>query len=79
MSPTVYRNNGFRYFFFSMEEERKHIHIISANGEAKFWLEPEVELAKSFSYTQKDLKQIEHVIKEHSDEFIDAWNRHFYD
>ncbi len=54
MSPTVYRENGFRYFFFSKEEERKHIHIISANGEAKFWLKPKIELAKNYSYSLKN-------------------------
>jgi diadenosine tetraphosphate (Ap4A) HIT family hydrolase len=78
MSPTIYRENGYRYFFFSLEEERRHIHVISGDGEAKFWLEPEIELAKSFSYSQKDLKEIEKVIKGHYNEFVDAWNEHFF-
>jgi len=77
VSPTIYRENGFRYFFFSREEKRKHVHIISANGEAKFWLEPKLELAKSCYYRQKDLKEIEYVIREHYNEFINEWNRHF--
>ena len=77
MSPTVYRENGFRYFFFSKEEERKHIDIISANGEAKFWLKPKIELAKNYSYFLKELKEIKKVIKENYNEFINEWNRHF--
>lgn len=43
MSPTVFNENGYRFFFFSREESRVHIHVISADGEAKFWLEPEIE------------------------------------
>ncbi len=78
MGPTIYRKDGFRYFFFSREEERKHIHIISSTGEAKFWLEPKMELAKNYAYTSQELKEIETVIREHYDEFVNEWNRHFY-
>jgi diadenosine tetraphosphate (Ap4A) HIT family hydrolase len=53
MSPTVYRKNGYRYFFFSKEEERIHIHIVPGDGEAKFWLKPEIDLAKNYNYSTK--------------------------
>ena len=43
MSPTIFRKNGIRYFFFSREETRRHVHILSADGEAKFWMEPKIE------------------------------------
>ena len=43
MSPTVFKESGYRFFFFSREEERMHVHVISGDGEAKFWLEPEIE------------------------------------
>jgi diadenosine tetraphosphate (Ap4A) HIT family hydrolase len=77
MSPTVYRKNGYRYFFFSKEEERIHIHIVSGDGEAKFWLKPEIDLAKNYNYSTKQLKEIELVIKKHYDEFISEWKKHF--
>ncbi|TMG83195.1 MAG: DUF4160 domain-containing protein [Betaproteobacteria bacterium] len=48
MSPTVLRAKGFRLFFFSREETRMHVHVQSAEGEAKFWLEPRIELAQSY-------------------------------
>ncbi|MGD9164083.1 MAG: DUF4160 domain-containing protein [Chromatiales bacterium] len=47
MSPTVFKEKGYRFFFFSREEERPHVHVISADGEAKFWLEPDIEIAKN--------------------------------
>jgi hypothetical protein len=45
MSSTVFKEKGYRFFFFSREEERMHVHIVSGDGEAKFWLTPEIELA----------------------------------
>jgi hypothetical protein len=44
MSPTVFRQGRFRFFFFSREESRPHVHVSTADGVAKFWLEPQVEL-----------------------------------
>ena len=77
MSPTIFRQQGYRFFFFSREEERMHVHILSGDGEAKFWLEPEIELAKNFKYTRKQLKEIESLIEEHYHELCSAWQKHF--
>ena len=43
VSPTVFRKGGFRFFFFSREEPRIHVHVHHSEGEAKFWLEPEIK------------------------------------
>jgi hypothetical protein len=56
-----------------------HVHIHSQGGEAKFWLEPEIELAKNHKLTRIQLKQIENIIEEHHDEFTNAWRRYFSD
>ncbi len=77
MSPTIFRERGFRFFFFSREEERMHVHILSGDGEAKFWLEPEIELSKNHHYSRKQLKEIERLVEEHYNELISAWNKHF--
>lgn len=42
MSPTVFRERGYRFFFFSREESRMHVHVEAGSGEAKFWLEPTI-------------------------------------
>lgn len=56
-----------------------HVHVRSADGEAKVWLEPDIELAKNIGYAQHHLRQIQHLVEVHFDELIDAWNRHFRD
>lgn len=77
MSPTVFREKGYRFFFFSREEKRMHVHVVSGVGEAKFWLEPQIELAKNHQYSRTQLKQIESLIEGHYDELISAWKQHF--
>ncbi|MDI1229910.1 MAG: DUF4160 domain-containing protein [Methylobacter sp.] len=77
MSPTVFKENGYRFFFFSREEPRMHVHIVSGDGEAKFWLEPEIELARNYQYSRKQLKEIESLLEAHYNELISAWQQHF--
>ena len=77
MSPTVLRKKGYRLFFFSREEARVHVHASCSDGEAKFWLEPEVELAYNYNLSRKRLREVEAVIDEHYQEIVDAWRDHF--
>ena len=77
MSPTILRIESYRFFFFSREESRMHIHIYCPDGEAKYWLEPQIELAKNYKLPRQQLRQIEQIIKEHYDEFKNAWKLYF--
>jgi hypothetical protein len=36
MTPTVFHWKGYRFFFFSREETRPHVHVSCSDGEAKF-------------------------------------------
>ncbi len=77
MSPTIFWEGPFRFFFFSREETRLHVHVESADGEAKFWLEPEIDVAKNYRLGDKDLSRIRDLIIEHEQEIRDAWDTHF--
>lgn len=77
MSPTVFKEAGYRFFFFSREELRMHVHIVSGDGEAKFWLEPKIELANTYQYSKKQLNNIETLVEKHYDELVSAWRQHF--
>ena len=79
MSPTVFRERGYKFFFFSLEESRMHVHVRSQDGEAKFWLEPVIELARNYRLTAVQLGQIQNMVEEHFDELVAAWNNHFPD
>ena len=77
MSPTIFRELGFRFFFFSREEPRMHVHVYCSHGEAKFWIEPAIELADNYGLRGPDLQTTRRLIEEHEDEIRDAWNKHF--
>jgi Domain of unknown function (DUF4160) len=77
VSPTVFREGPFRFFFFSREETRVHVHVQSADGEAKLWLEPAIELARNHGLSDTDLSRVEQSVREHEQEIRNAWNDHF--
>jgi hypothetical protein len=77
MSPTVFREKGYRFFFFSREEERMHIHVTCADGEAKYWLTPDIELARSHGLSRKQLTEVAKLVKENRDEIERSWRQHF--
>ena len=77
MAPTVVRDGQFRLFFFSREETRIHVHVSHPDGEAKFWLTPEVSLATHIGLSQRQLREAQSVVERHIEEIRNAWFRHF--
>jgi len=77
LSPTIFRYKDYRFFFFSREEARKHVHVVSPEGEAKFWLEPIVSLAEKTNLNARQLKELQAVVERKQDEISRAWNKHF--
>ncbi len=77
MSPTVFREGGFRFYFFSREETRMHVHVQGSDGEAKYWLEPAVELAHNYGLNERQLRSVKALIEAHADEIRRSWARHF--
>jgi hypothetical protein len=77
LSPTVFRKSGFRFYFFSREERRMHVHVHTQSGEAKFWIEPRIELALNFGLSVHEISLARQLVEEHEKEIRNAWNRHF--
>lgn len=77
MSPTLLRKNGFRYFFFSREEPRMHVHVANSDGEAKIWLEPTVSLAWHSGLRSQEIKELLQTVEENADDFRNQWRHHF--
>jgi hypothetical protein len=77
MCPTVFRYKNYRFHFSSREEPRMHIHVHCGHGEAKFWIEPDILLARNFGLTEPELRLLRSVIEERIDEIKRAWYTHF--
>lgn len=54
-----------------------HVHVISPDGEAKFWLEPAIELAANQGLKGVELSELRRVIEDRQDEVRAHWHRHF--
>ncbi len=62
--PTIFRKDGFRFFFYSREgNEPAHIHVIGKGGEAKVWLDP-VGISKVYNLSSKDQRAILNIVRE---------------
>ena len=77
MAPTIIRDGQFRLFFFSREETRIHVHVAHPDGEAKFWLTPQVVLAIHTGLSAKQLREAQSVVEAYIEEIRNAWNHHF--
>jgi hypothetical protein len=75
--PEVFREDGYRFFFFSLEgTEPPHVHVESAEKYAKFWLSP-IALVESRRMNSAELTKVRKIIEKRQNEIIDKWNEHF--
>jgi len=54
-----------------------HVHVHHADGEAKFWLEPQIELAQNYGLNDRQIRAAEALIRKHENDIRSAWRRHF--
>ena len=54
-----------------------HVHVYCSDGEAKFWVEPEVNLARNHGLSRAQIAELTKVVEDRKDEIADAWNKHF--
>jgi len=77
VSPTIFREGPYRFYFFSREESRVHIHVASGDGEAKFWLSPDIELAEVHGLPEREITKLVTIIRDHEQQIRAAWATHF--
>ena len=78
--PVILRFKGYIFFFYSNEGnplEPAHIHIRNAESEAKFWLEPEIFLARNDGFNSKELREIFSIIESNQIQFKETWYDYF--
>ena len=76
--PTILKYRSYRFYFYSHENnEPPHIHIDKDNKSAKFWLNP-INLAVNYGFNQKEINEIEKILKSSQKLMLDKW-REFFD
>ncbi len=77
--PTVFRHDGFRFFFYSKEgdpREPVHIHVMRDGGEAQVWLHP-VAVARSSGFDARTLRDLARIVAGNAGRIEEAWHDHF--
>jgi hypothetical protein len=73
--PTVFKKDGFRFYFYSEEgNEPMHVHVAYGDGRAKYWLKPDVILASSIGFKAKDIKKAKQLIQSNLKLVEEKWN-----
>lgn len=72
--PTVLELFGLKFIIFTLEHQPPHVHVRSANGEAKFIIEEEVQLVKS-TLKSRELKLAEYILEENIEHIRNEWKR----
>ena len=78
--PVILRFKSYVFFFYSNEGnplEPAHIHVRNAESEAKFWLEPDISLARNDGFNSKELKEIFVIVETHRMQFTGVWYDYF--
>lgn len=76
MSPVFRRESEYTFKIYSNEEERMHIHVLCDGKEAKYWLEPQVELAKNTGIPEHKLNEIKKIVEKYADSFKEQFSQH---
>jgi hypothetical protein len=73
---SIYENESLALTFF-LSGDYSEMHVAHADGEAKFWLTPEITLVSNMGLSAKQLKEAQIIVEVHLKEIFDAWSQHF--
>ena len=76
MSPVFKRESEYVFKVYSNEENRMHVHVLHGKCEAKYWLEPHVELAWNDGIAEERLGKIKKIIENNADRFKQQYKEH---
>jgi len=75
--PTVLREQGFQFYFYSHETtEPPHVHVDKGGSSCKFWLSP-IALARNYGFSDVELNRIRDIIVERQVFLLSKWNEFF--
>jgi hypothetical protein len=76
--PTLLRLSGFRFFFYSNENnEPIHVHVNKADANGKIWLEPAISVEYLIGFGKSEEREILEIVDANRDNFKNKWNEYF--
>ena len=78
MMPTVFTVQGFRFFFYSNENnEPMHVHVEKGNATGKIWLETEIKVVYMYGFSSGEERQIMQIVANKIQIVKQKWNEYF--
>jgi hypothetical protein len=74
--PTIFTEEGYRFFFYSNDHRPIHVHVRKGGGEAVFDVETRVELRESVGLKLQELRRAQDLAKEHRELIVRKWHEH---
>lgn len=76
--PTIFEQDGYRFFFYSNDHEpvHVHVHVRRGGGEAVFAIEEEVALRESSGLKVKELARAQQLAEENKRLILQKWDEH---
>ena len=74
--PSIFEQDGYRFFFYSNEHRPIHVHVRRGGGEAVFNVEEGVELRESQGLKVKELARAEELAQQQRELIIQKWHEH---
>jgi Domain of unknown function (DUF4160) len=75
--PKLLDWHGHRFHFYSGDTgEPPHVHVRKGRMEAKIWLH-DCSVAANIRYSERELRELVEVTREHREAFLNAWNAFF--
>ena len=75
--PTIVREDGYRFYFYSHEpNEPAHVHVDKDGGSAKVWLSS-VTVATNVGLSPTQLGEVVRRVRGHRERLMEAWNGFF--
>jgi len=75
--PTVFTEDGFRFFFYSNEHRPIHVHVSHGGGEAVFEICENVTLKEAQGMSIKHLTKAQRLVKQNLELIKEKWNVFF--
>jgi hypothetical protein len=76
--PKAFTEGPYRFFFWSKENiEPPHVHVKRERDEAKFWIDPVVELAQNWGFARHELNRLRRLVVARRQLLMEKWNEHF--
>ncbi|MDR0830943.1 MAG: DUF4160 domain-containing protein [Prevotellaceae bacterium] len=75
--PTALKLFGFKFYYWAREHKPIHIHVQKAGAEARFVIDPEVELIENTGLKPHELALAEEIICENREYLVEHWKLFF--